>query len=81
MCRVPNDRSPREHADQIRELLAAPALSLDELSGDPAVCSRIGQTISRSMERPKQRRPRHLAAVQNEVRRDCRAKVRKVSDR
>jgi hypothetical protein len=62
MCRVSNDVPPHEVADEIAELLAAPPLGVGELFADPAVRSRVGQSISQSAKRPKRRGSSHLIA-------------------
>jgi hypothetical protein len=56
MYPVPDDHSGQEHAEEITELLAAMPLSLEELFGDPAVRSRVGHSISQSMDRRRRRR-------------------------
>lgn len=47
-------------ADEIADLLAGPAPTLEDLFGDPVVRKRVGEWISQAMNRPRRGKRRRI---------------------
>jgi hypothetical protein len=58
MCRIRRNRPGNERGDDLKDLFATRAPSIDELSNDPEVRLRIGEWISLAMNRATLRRRR-----------------------
>jgi hypothetical protein len=58
MCRIGRNRPGYERVDDLEDLFATRAPSIDELSDDPEVRLRIGEWISLAMSRATLRRRR-----------------------
>jgi hypothetical protein len=58
MCRIRRNRPGSERVDDLEDLFATRAPSIDELSDDPKVRQRIGEWISLAMSQATLRRRR-----------------------